>query len=265
VTDAAAALPPVSRWQQATVVGVTRQTPRVISVFLQTSIPRHEAGQHVDVRLTAPDGYAAQRSYSIASAPGEVPLELVIEALPDGEVSPYFHDVAQRGDVIELRGPIGGHFVWQGGDRQPLLLVGGGSGVVPLMSILRHRARTGSNGRALLIYSTRSADEIIFRDELIALEARDASFGLVLAITRGVAPRVGDYERRIDASAMHDILARWQARPASTYVCGSNIFVEAATRALSAEGIDAASIRTERYGGTGVIVEGTSPASSNRV
>ncbi|TIS97147.1 FAD-binding oxidoreductase, partial [Mesorhizobium sp.] len=158
-----------SPWQTVTIRRIEKRTPRVTSFFLRPSRPfAYRAGQHVDVRLTAPDGYQARRSYSIASAPesGET-IELAIERLEDGEVSPFFHEVAAVDDEVELRGPLGGHFVWSDSDGGPLLLVGGGSGVVPLMAMIRHRAARKSAVPAALVFSSRIWDEVIFRDELI--------------------------------------------------------------------------------------------------
>ena len=163
MTDAAA--PALSRWQEALIERLLPRTPRVISVFLRAGLGPHEAGQHIDVRLTAPDGYQAQRSYSIASAPGSEIIELAIERLEDGEVSPYFHDIARPGDAIEVRGPIGGHFIWRGQDGGPLLLVAGGSGIVPLMAMLRHRTTVAPDTRALLVYSARN-DQALLREIL---------------------------------------------------------------------------------------------------
>jgi ferredoxin-NADP reductase len=234
---------------EAAIVEVRRRTPRVVSVFIDVALARHEAGQHLDVRLTAPDGYQAQRSYSIASAPGIAPLELAIEHLANGEVSAYFHDVAQAGDMLEVRGPIGGHFVWRASDGGPLLLVGGGSGVVPLMAILRERARAASAVPALLLYSSRTFDDVIFRDELLALDAADAELRVVLALTREAPHRAGDVAGRVDAGALHEILARWGHAPRHAYVCGANRFVEAQTRALVRDGVPAGLVRAERYGG----------------
>jgi ferredoxin-NADP reductase len=247
VIDSAAPAP--SRWQEARIERLLPRTPRVISVFLRTSLAAHEAGQHVDVRLNAPDGYEAQRSYSIASAPGDESLELAIERLEHGEVSPYFHEVAQPGDAIELRGPIGGHFIWRREDGGPLLLVGGGSGIVPLMAMLRHRANVAPDTMALLVYSARTSDELVYRDELLAEQARDKQFHLVLTTTREARHRPGDFERRLDRSLLRDILNTWRQTPRHVYVCGSNAFVEAVTTHLVEE-IPASSIRTERYGGT---------------
>jgi ferredoxin-NADP reductase len=248
-----AALPQAtpSRWQEATIERVVARTPRVVSVFLSALLPPHEAGQHVDVRLTAPDGYQAQRSYSIASAPAAVPLELAIERLEDGEVSPYFHDVARAGDTFEVRGPIGGHFIWRPQDGGPLLLVGGGSGVVPLVAITRRRAEVSPSTEALLVYSARAWDEIIFRDELFERKARDANLQVVVTTTREPRRDQVDYDRRLERSVLSEILGRWQRAPRHAYVCGSNAFVEAVTSALVAEGVPPRTIRAERYGGTG--------------
>ena len=244
------ALPQALRWQQATIERIVRQTPRVVSVFVRAPIAPHEAGQHIDIRLTAPDGYAAQRSYSIASAPGAPETELAIERLEEGEVSPYFHEIAQPGDTFEVRGPIGGHFIWRAEDGGPLLLIGGGSGVVPLMAIVRHRARVAPQTQALLGYSARTWDEIVYRDELFDLEASDANFRLMLTTTREPRHRPHDFDRRLDRPLLGEILRIWGHVPRHAYVCGSNAFVEAATSALVADGVPAAIVRAERYGGS---------------
>ncbi|MER9416971.1 FAD-binding oxidoreductase [Mesorhizobium sp. M0306] len=245
--DAPAAQSP---WQTVTITRIQKRTPRVTSFFLQPSRPfAYRAGQHVDVRLTAPDGYQARRSYSIASAPetGET-IELAIEKLEDGEVSPFFHEIAAVGDEVELRGPLGGHFVWSDGDGGPLLLVGGGSGVVPLMSMVRHRAMRGSLVAAALVFSARVWDEVVFRDELIHLAERRDGFDLVLTLTREPARRPADYARRIDAAMMVQAMTRLPAPLKLAFVCGSNAFVTAAAEALIDAGVPAALIRTERYG-----------------
>jgi ferredoxin-NADP reductase len=238
-------------WQKAAITQILPLTERVKSYVLAPSEPfAFRAGQHVDVRLTAPDGYRAERSYSIASAPETVQtIELTIERLDDGEVSPFFHDVAAVGDLIEIRGPIGGHFVWSAADGGPLFLVGGGSGVVPLMAMLRHRAAKGSRAPALLLLSARTWDEVIFREELVALAGAADGFRLVFALTREPARRPGDYGRRVDASMVAALLADLPGPPQKNFVCGSNAFVEAAGEALIAAGLAPASIRTERYGG----------------
>ncbi len=172
-------------WQEATVTAVRLLTPRVKSFLLHVPGWRgFRAGQHVDVRLTATDGYQAERSYSIGSAPGGSEIELIIERLDDGEVSPFFHEVAVPGDTIELRGPIGGHFTWERKDGGPLLLVGGGSGVVPLLSMLRHRANVAPEVPAVLIYSARTREELIDADELLRRADDDPGFSLMITLTR---------------------------------------------------------------------------------
>jgi ferredoxin-NADP reductase len=243
------------RWQKAVITRILPRTPGVASFFLRLSEPfRFLAGQHVDVRLSAPDGYTARRSYSIASAPaadggsaGEI--ELTIERLEDGEVSPYFHDVAAVGDEIELRGPIGGHFVWTVADGGPVLLIGGGSGVVPLMSMIRHRAAQGSAAPMALLLSARRWEDVIYRDELIGLQQTGGGFELMLTHTREPARRPGDHARRVDAAMLADLLARLAQPPKQVYVCGPNPFVEASTLGLLGCAVPAAIIRTERYGG----------------
>lgn len=241
---------PRLRWQQATLTAVHEHTSRVKSFFFRLPAPiRFLAGQHMDVRLTAEDGYQAERSYSIASAPGSAgDLELVIERLDEGEVSPFFHDIAQVGDVIELRGPIGGYFVWAG-EPGPVLLIGGGSGVVPLMSMVRHRELTGTHVPMLLLQSARTWDDVIFRSELLQLANSQRGFSWMLTTTRSPRTRPLDYDRRVDAAMIADLLQRLPAPPARVYICGSDGFVEAAAQAAIAATVSADVIRTERYGG----------------
>ena len=241
---------PALAWQEAVITRIEQRTPRVKSFFLRVPVARHEAGQHVDVRLTAADGYTAQRSYSIASVPGDDAIELVLERLEDGEVSTFLHDVAVPGDAIELRGPIGGHFIWRPELGGPLLLVAGGSGVVPLMSILRARAASGSDTEALLVYSARTWDELIFRDELMEMAREDPRFALMITTTRELPRRPGDLNARLDAERLRSILMTWGRVPEHVYVCGSTAFVEVVTRALMTDGIAAERVRTERYGGS---------------
>ena len=237
-------------WQQAVIERMVPQTHGLIILFLRTTIGRYEAGQHVDVRLTAPGGYQAQRSYSIASAPDAPSMELAIERLEEGEVSPYFHEIAQPGDAFEIRGPIGGHFIWRAQDGGPVLLVGGGSGVVPLIAMARHRANVAPETPALLVYSARTWDEVIYRDELHRLEAGNPNFALVLTTTREQRHRSRDFDRRLDRALLREILAGWRRAPRHVYVCGSNAFVEAVTSALVLDGIPPDIIRAERYGGS---------------
>ena len=204
----------------------------------------HRAGQHLDVRLTAEDGYQAQRSYSIASAPGE-PLAITVERLEDGEVSPYLVGEVHEGDRFEVRGPIGGYFVWDADEPERVLLVAGGSGVVPLMAMARHRARAGGEAPMRLLYSSRSLEDVIYREELETL-----GIDVVHTLTREQPPGWSGYARRID-----DELLREVAFPASesprVYVCGSTRFVDAAADGLVRLGYDPAWVRTERFGATG--------------
>ncbi|MCA6117348.1 oxidoreductase [Bradyrhizobium sp. WSM 1738] len=238
-------------WQEAVIERIRRQTTSVSSFFLRPQNWRSfQAGQHLDVRLTAQDGYVAQRSYSVASAPGlEGLYELVVERLEGGEVSPFLHDVAKVGDTIEIRGPFGGHFAWNPEDGGPLLLIGGGSGIAPLMSILRHRAAVGTEILAVLLNAARTWDDVIFREELIELDAADANFTLLLSQSRDAAWRPQDAGRRIDLPLLKATLARLGAAPRLTFVCGSDRFVEAVTGHLLDLGLIPETIRTERFGG----------------
>jgi ferredoxin-NADP reductase len=244
--DILAAVP----WQGATVVEIVVRTPRIKSFFIQLSRPfDFHAGQHVDLRLSAPDGYRAMRSYSIGSSPKDGSrIELAIERLEDGEVSSFFHEVVAVGDEIELRGPLGGHFVWTPMDRGRLLLIGGGSGVVPLMAMIRHRSTAATDIPMLLLLSARRWEDVLFRDELIELHRLQNGFVLVLTLTREAPHRDLDYGRRVDAAMISDALARLPSAPTRVFVCGSNRFAnEAADNAISA-GVPSAIIRTERYG-----------------
>jgi len=228
------------------VVELLDETPRVRSIVLDPpDWHGHLAGQHVDVRLTAEDGYQAQRSYSIASAPEDEHLVLTVERLDDGEVSPYLVDELRPGDELELRGPIGGYFVWEASTGGPLLLVAGGSGVVPFRSMLRHRAAVGSSAPARLLYSSRSLDEVIYRDELEHLGT-----DVRLTLTREQPDGWTGYGRRIDADLLAEVAWPPEERPL-VYVCGPTAFVEVAASSLVALGHDAARIKTERFGATG--------------
>jgi ferredoxin-NADP reductase len=237
-------------WQSATISEIVEQSPRVRSFMLRPAEPfAFTAGQHAEVRLTAPDGYRAQRSYSISSAP-ETPeiIELTIERLDDGEVSPFFHEVAAVGDEIELRGPLGGHFIWSVADGGPLLLVGGGSGVCPLISMIRHRQMQESDVPIVLLFSARTWDELLFREELLALQRRGNGFELILTLTREAERNKANYARRVDAEMMAEVLGRLLSQPKYMFVCGSNPFVEAASQGALAAGVPAEVVRTERYG-----------------
>jgi ferredoxin-NADP reductase len=211
--------------------------------------PGHLPGQHVDVRLTAEDGYQAQRSYSIASAPAAGRLDLIIEEIADGEVSPYLSEELRPGDRLELRGPIGGYFTWTEANGGPLLLVGGGSGVAPLMSMLRYRETIGSAIPATLLYSSRSWDEIIFREELERLST-DPVVRVIHTLTRSHPDEWNGYTRRIDAAMLEDVAGSpEQGRLA--YVCGPTPLVENVASALVSIGYPPARVKTERFGPTG--------------
>lgn len=241
---------PAIRWQTVTISKILKRTPTASSFFFTPQEPfLFRAGQHIEVRLTAPNGYRAQRAYSIASAPEDRgSIELAIEKLATGEVSPFFHEVAQVGDEVELRGPIGGHFVWQNADGGPVLLAGAGSGVAPLMSMIRHHANQGSTVPMLLVLSARTWEDVFFREELLALDEQKGAFKLVLAITREPPRREGDYGRRLDTPMVAEILKRLPSPLKRAFVCGSNPFVTVASEALIGAGAEPGSIRTERYG-----------------
>lgn len=237
-------------WQDATIAGIAKQTASITSFMLTPARPfQWRAGQHVDIRLTAEDGYQAQRSYSIASAVGASgTIELAIERLDDGEVSAYFHEIARVGDIVELRGPIGGRFIWEAEDGGPILLIGGGSGLVPLMSMIRHRATVGSRAPMLLLLSARTWADLLYRDELLALAAKRDGFDAVFTVTRESMPRPGHHGRRLDPPMIAELLARLPGSPKIVFICGSNRFAEAGAQAALAAGIPRAAIRIERYG-----------------
>lgn len=243
-------LPPRLPWRPAAVVEKTHETPTVTTVSLDVpGWPGHTAGQHVDVRLTAEDGYQAQRSYSIASPPEDPRLALTVQRLGDGEVSPYLTDELRPGDLLELRGPIGGYFTWTAASGGPLLLVAGGSGIAPLMAMVRHRAAVGSDVPATLLYSSRSWEEIIFRDELARLAA-DSGLRVVHTLTRAWPEGWDGYRRRIDRTMAAEVFGPPVAG-AVAYACGPTPLVEQAANDLLALGYPARSIRTERFGASG--------------
>jgi ferredoxin-NADP reductase len=234
-------------WQTAIVASVTSETATVSTIVLDPpGWPGHRAGQHLDVRLTAEDGYVAERSYSIASAPGE-PLAITVERLADGEVSPYLTQELRAGDELELRGPIGGYFVWGPADAGPLTLLAGGSGVVPLRCILRHRQRTGSRVPARLLYSARALPEVIYRDELDGYgDGAQVSYTL----TRSQPPGWTGYRRRIDAALLKELAWPAEENPLA-FICGPTSFVETAAAALVGLGYPPERVKTERFGATG--------------
>jgi ferredoxin-NADP reductase len=234
-------------WQVASVEELVEETPRVRTIVLDIPAwPGHRAGQHLDVRLTAEDGYRAEREYSIASAPGE-PVAITVERLDDGEVSPYLTDELREADEIELRGPVGGYFVWDPEDDSPLLLVAGGSGVVPLRAMLRHRVRSGSEVPVRLLYSARTLPDVIYRAELD--EAVD-DIEVEYTLTREQPPGWSGYARRVDTELLGEFA--WPAdEGALAFVCGPTSFVEAVASGLVALGYPPARVKTERFGATG--------------
>ena len=234
-------------WQTATVGPVTDETAKVRTLRLEVpDWPGHRAGQHVDIRLTADDGYQAERAYSIASAPGE-PLAITVERLDDGEVSPYLTEDARPGDMLEVRGPIGGYFVWEPGSGGPLLLAAGGSGVVPLRAILRERGRTGSSVPARLLYSSRSWEDVIYSSEL---DVPPKGVSVIHTLTRSQPPSWKGYARRVDAQMLAEVAWPTADRPLA-YVCGPTNFVESVAAGLVGLGYPAGRVKTERFGATG--------------
>jgi ferredoxin-NADP reductase len=235
-------------WQIAEVSDLVQETARVKTLVLEPpEWQGHRAGQHLDVRLTAEDGYQAQRSYSIASAP-EDDVAITVERLADGEVSPYLVDELRIGDQIEVRGPIGGYFVWEASFGGPLFLIAGGSGVVPLMAMIRHRERAASYAPTRLIYSSRTIDEVIYREELERL--RGDGLEVVHTLTREQPAGWTGYARRIDAGLVREVAFAPDERP-QTFICGSTPFVEAAASLLVGMGYEPLTIKTERYGAAG--------------
>jgi ferredoxin-NADP reductase len=244
-------LPRRLAWRIGEVVETRHATPRTKSLLLDVSgWEGHKAGQHVDVRLTAEDGYQAQRSYSIASAPEEESLELVVERLDDGEVSPYLTDELRTGDKLELRGPIGGWFTWEVREDGPLFLVAGGSGIAPLMAMIRHRAAARSDAPCCLLYSSRSREDTIFAGELDHLAASDGSLEVAHTLTRSQPPGWTGYARRIDDEMLAEVAPSPEQGPL-TFVCGPTPLVESVATALVGLGHDAGRIKTERFGPTG--------------
>ncbi len=244
-------MPPLD-WQLGRVTAIEVETSSVKTLTL--ALPRwraHRAGQHYDVRLVAPDGYQAQRSYSVASGPERVgEIELTVERLAEGEVSTYLVDELVVGDQVEVRGPIGGYFVWDVGMGGPLFLVGGGSGVVPLMAMLRHRAAVGSRIPTRLLYSVATPSSVLFRREMEALQSAADGLEVVHTFTRLSPPGWRGYARRIDRPMLSDV-----TRPLGptflTYVCGPTLMVEATASALVELGLPPSKVRTERFGPTG--------------
>jgi len=239
-------------WQIGEVVATRPETVRTKSITLD--LPGwmgHRAGQHVDVRLTAEDRYQAERSYSIASPPEEAPrVTLTVERLDDGEVSPYLSEELRIGDKLELRGPIGGYFVWEANIGDPLLLVAGGSGIVPLMAMLRHRPAASSTVATRLLYSSRSLEDVIYRDELDELMKSSTMLEVVQTLTRAQPPGWTGYHRRIDTEMLREVARPVEQRPLA-FICGPTPFVETAAASLVELGHEPGRIKTERFGPTG--------------
>jgi ferredoxin-NADP reductase len=234
-------------WQIANVADAVAETARVRTLVLDVpDWTGHVAGQHLDVRLTAEDGYRAERSYSIASAPGE-PVAITVERLDDGEVSPYLTEELRGGDALELRGPVGGYFVWDAADGGPLLLVAGGSGIVPLRAMLRHRERSGSDVPVRLLYSSRSLDDVIYRSELAE---PGAGVEVVQTLTREQPDDWTGYARRVDAALLGEVAWPAEQEPLA-FVCGPTSFVETVASGLVTLGYPPARVKTERFGATG--------------
>ena len=248
-----AGITPRLAWQRANVWAVHQETPRVKSLLLDVpGWAGHRAGQHVDVRLTAEDGYQTERSYSIASAPADPHVMLTVERLDDGEVSPYLTGELRPGDTLELRGPIGGWFTWcpEKGDGGPLLLVAGGTGIAPLMAMIRQRAAVQSPVPVCLLYSARSYDEIIYRAELDRRAAADMDLAVTYTLTRSQPEGWQGYHRRIDRAMLEEVGSAPVERPL-VFVCGPTPLVESAASACVELGYAPERIKTERFGPTG--------------
>jgi ferredoxin-NADP reductase len=237
-------------WRLAEVAEIVPETARAATLVLAVDgWPGHRAGQHVDVRLTAEDGYQAQRSYSIASAPGESLVRLTVERLDDGEVSPYLVGELRTGDMIEIRGPVGGYFVWEPGGEEPVLLVAGGSGVVPFAAMLRRRTETGDRTPMKLLYSSRAPEDVIYAAELDRLDGMDG-VEVIHTFTRAQPDGWSGYARRIDETMLAAVAWPASQRPVA-YVCGPTRLVETVADGLLAVGYGPAAVRTERFGPTG--------------
>lgn len=243
---------PTLNWQIASVKNIKPETAHVKSFTLMLPAwMRHRAGQHYDIRLTAEDGYQTQRSYSIASEPErEDEIDLTVERIPDGEVSTYMHDVLMPGDHIEVRGPIGGYFVWEATMEEPLLLIAGGSGVVPLMSMIRHRAAAGAGNPTSLLYSSRSFEDIIYYTELERLRAVNHGVQVFHTLTRSQPSEWQGYTRRIDAEMLKEV-AQPLGKSVQVFICGPTLLVESVANILVKIGMPSDQIRTERFGPTG--------------
>lgn len=243
---------PGINWQIASITDIRPENAKVKSFTLMLPMwTRHRAGQHYDIRLTAEDGFQAQRSYSIASEPereGEV--DITVERINDGEVSTYLHDVLVPGDRIEARGPIGGYFVWEAMMIEPLLLIAGGSGVVPLMSMLRHRTAAGAKNPTTLLYSSRNFEDIIYYNELEKLRTANGGLQIFHTLTRSQPAEWKGYARRIDQDMLREV-AQPLGKSVQVFICGPTLLVESAANTLVKIGVPSNQIKTERFGPTG--------------
>jgi ferredoxin-NADP reductase len=238
-------------WRSATVAELIDETPHARTLVLDVPAwPGHVAGQHLDIRLTAEDGYVAERSYSIASAPEDARVALTVERIDDGEVSPYLAGELVVGDTFEVRGPVGGHFTWKVEDGGPLLLVAGGSGLVPLMAMLRHRAAEASHADTRLVVSAREVEALLYRDELERLASAGDGLSITYTLTRVRPERWSGYARRVDAAMLREVGPAASVAPRA-FVCGPTPFVEAVADALVELGHAAEMVHTERFGPTG--------------
>ena len=239
-------------WQAAVLSAIRQETPRVKTfTFTLPNWTPHRAGQHYDIRLTAPDGYQAQRSYSVASEPERVgEIDLTVELVEGGEVSTFLHEGQTVGDLLEMRGPIGGYFVWEAAQGGPLLLIGGGSGMVPLMAMLRHRAAERSNVPTRLLYSVRTPVDVIYAAELDELVQASPDLKVLFTYTRAKPQGWGGYARRIDQAMLGEVMAPLGSMPRA-YICGPTLLVESVATLLSQSGLPRDLIRTERFGPSG--------------
>ena len=231
-----------------TAVGIASDRVKLFTLELPSG-GNFKAGQHYDVRLTAPDGYQAQRSYSLASSPGDTNLiEIAIELIDDGEVSSYFHDSVEPGEMIEVRGPIGGHFTWEPSHTKSSIFIAGGSGIAPIISMLRHRFTVKNNAPALLLFSVRTEDDILYREALEKMSDNDPSLHVVTTVTRGTSKDWIGNTRRIDQGMIDFALVNTGVKPESAYVCGGSGFVESIADILLDTGLDFKQIHIERFG-----------------
>ncbi len=231
-----------------TAVGIASDRVKLFTLELPSG-GNFKAGQHYDVRLTAPDGYQAQRSYSLASSPGNTNLiEIAIELIDDGEVSSYFHDSVEPGEMIEVRGPIGGHFTWEPSHTKSSIFIAGGSGIAPIISMLRHRFTVKNNSPALLLFSVRTEDDILYREALEKMSDNDPSLHVVTTVTRGTSKDWIGNTRRIDQGMIDFALVNTGVKPESAYVCGGSGFVESIADILLDTGLDFKQIHIERFG-----------------